>query len=50
LAQLPHEVADFCQSRFGLGQTCFSVIKPLVKAGVECLAQAVPLLSCTHLG
>ncbi len=26
LAQLPHEVADCCQGRFGLGQPRFSVI------------------------
>ena len=48
LPQLPHEVTNLRQSWFRPGQTCFQVIEPLVKSGVEGLTQALPLFSCTN--
>ena len=49
-AQGPPRLGHFRSGRFRLGELLLQPIEPLVKAGMELLAQSVRLFSCTDLG
>ena len=50
LTQLPYGLSHLGQAGLGIRQLLFSAIEPLVKAGVEVVAQPLPLGTCAHLG
>jgi hypothetical protein len=49
LTQLPDRLAHLSSGRFGLGQLGLQLVKPVVKALMELLAQDLAMLTCTYI-
>ena len=50
LTEVPHRLGHLRYSACRLGQLLLQPIEPLIKAGVELLAQEVSLFACANFG